>query len=65
MNNIDDEASLVEARTGHSYKGYIICYGCHETDRWYVKDGWNRFVGDKSGYTNEKEALAHVDSLTD
>ena len=65
MNDIDDEVSLVESKTGYSYKGYIICCGLHETDRWYVKDGWDRFVGDKSGYTNEEEALAYVDSITD
>lgn len=59
------QESLNEANTGNSYKGYIICYGCHETDRWYVKDGWDQFVGNKSGYTSEEEAREYVDSIID
>lgn len=63
MNMIDDEASLNESAKGQSYKGYVICYGCHETDRWYVKDGWNNFIGTVSGYSTEKEAKEFIDSL--
>lgn len=56
---------LNESKTGYQYKGYIICYGYKDTDRWYVKDSSNNFVGTKSGYSTEVEAKEYVDSLNE
>lgn len=55
--------SLNEAKTGVPYKGYTLCYGCHGTDRWYVKDSYDKFLGVPSGFSNETEAQEYVDSL--
>lgn len=55
------DENLTEAKTGIPYKGYTICYGCHGTDRWYIKDSWGEFLGTKSGYSTEEEATEYID----
>lgn len=59
------DESLTEAKTGIPYKGYTICYGCHGTDRWYIKDSWGEFLGTKSGYSTEEEATEYIDDELD
>lgn len=59
------DKSLTEAKTGIPYKGYTICYGCHGTDRWYVKDSYGEFLGTKSGYSTEEEATEYIDDELD
>lgn len=58
--------TLTEAntKTAYSYKNYTICYGYKNTDRWYVKDSKNQFVGTVSGYSTEEEAKDYIDSVT-
>lgn len=58
-------SSLNEDKTGVPYKGYIICYGCYSTDRWYVKDSYENFLGTKSGYSTEEEAKEYIDKIAD
>ena len=60
--NEDNAANLTEAKTGITYKGYTVCYGCYDTDRWYVKDAQDRFVGTKSGFATEADAYEWIDS---
>ena len=55
------EEHLTEAKTGIPYKGFTICYGCHGTDRWYIKDSYGTFLGTKSGYSTEEEATEYID----
>lgn len=59
--NLFNAESLSESKTGISYKGYIICYGCKNTDRWYIKDSYENFLGTKSGYSTEHEAQEYID----
>lgn len=56
--------TLTEDKTGVPYRGYIICYGCYNTDRWYVKDSYENFLGTKSGYSTEEEAKEYIDKIT-
>lgn len=55
--------SLVESKNSYSYKNYTIFCGLHGTDRWYIKDGNDRFVGSASGYSSEEEAIEYIDKL--
>jgi hypothetical protein len=65
MNLYEELSNLNEAKTGIPYKGYIICYGCHDTDRWYIKDSYENFLGTKSGYSTEKEAQEEIDDMVE
>lgn len=61
----EERVALKEAKTGQEYKGYIICYGCHETDRWYIKNSKDEFVGAQSGYSTEPEAREAIDAMNE
>ena len=65
INLYEELSNLTEAKTGIPYKGYIICYGCHNTDRWYIKDSYENFLGTKSGYSTEKEAQEEIDDMVE
>ena len=45
------------------HKGYTIFTDTSEAGVWYVKDSYDNFVGNKSGYSEFAEALTYVDSL--
>lgn len=62
---VDESKAINESKTGYQYKGYVICYGYKGTDRWYVKDSSNNFVGTKSGYSTEVEAKEYVNDLNE